>query len=150
MASTRTSEPGRRAATRGDPRRLRGTAFGLLMLLLVQFALGMVVNLYVHVPAGPEGYGPAVPALVLHGLVGLALIGGSLSLAVRAVRARARQAVVPAVTAAVVLLVAASGGLEFLGSGPDVASLIMALCTAIAVCCYGLIVYRLPDTGAHP
>src|SRR5215472_15673747 len=93
MTSIQASGPGdRAAASHGDPRRLRSTALGLLM--------------YVRVPAGRAGYGPAVPALVLHGLVGLALVLGSVSLAVRAVATRARHAAVPAVTAAVALLVA--------------------------------------------
>jgi hypothetical protein len=148
MTSIQANGPGdRAAASHGDPRRLRPTALGLLMFLLVQFALGMVVNLYVRVPAGRAGYGPAVAALVLHGLVGLALIAGSVSLAVRAVAARVRQAAVPAVTAAVVLLVAAAGGLRFLGTGVDGASLVMALCAAIAIGCYSLILYWLPGAG---
>lgn len=151
MASTQTNDPaGRAAARHGDPMRLRSTAFGLLMLLLVQFALGMVINLYAHVPAGRAGYGPAWPALVLHGLVGLALIAGSVSLAVRAVASRARHVAVPAVIAAVVLLGAAAGGLTFLGSGVDGASLAMALCAAAAICCYSLILYRLPDARPRP
>jgi hypothetical protein len=149
--SIQANGPGDRATARhGDPRRLRHTALGLLMFLLVQFALGMVVNLYVRVPAGRAGYGPAVAALVLHGLVGLALVAGSVSLAVRAVATRARQAAVPAVTAAVALLMAATGGLRFLGTGVDGASLVMALCTAIAIGCYGLILYRPPGAGPQP
>ena len=151
MTSIQASGPGgRAAASHGDPRRLRSTALGLLMFLLVQFALGMVVNLYVRVPAGRAGYGPAVAALVLHGLVGLALVLGSVSLAVRAVASRARQAAVPAVTAAVALRVAAAGGLRFLGTGVEGASLVMALCAAIAIGCYGLILYRLPGAGPQP
>ena len=151
MASTQTNYPaGRAAARHSDPRRLRSTAFGLLMFLLVQFALGMVVNLYVRVPAGRAGYGPGWPVLVLHGLVGLALIAGSVSLAVRAVAARVRHVAGPAVIAAVVLLGAAAGGLRFLGSGVDGASLAMALCAAIAICCYSLIIYRLPAMGPQP
>ena len=149
--SIQANGPGDRATARhGDPRRLRHTALGLLMFLLVQFALGMVVNLYVRVPADRAGYGPAVPALVLHGLLGLALVAGSVSLAVRAVATRARQAAVPAVTAAVALLVAAAGGLRFLGTGVEGASLVMALCAAIAIGCYGLILYRLPGAGLQP
>jgi hypothetical protein len=59
---------------------------------------------------GRSGYGPAVPALILHGMVGLALIAGSISPAARAAAARMRQIVAPAVTAAVVLLAAAANG----------------------------------------
>jgi hypothetical protein len=79
-------------------------------------AAGMVVNLYVRVPAGRAGYGPAVPAVI----------------------------------AAAVLLGAAAGGLRFLGTGVDGASLVRALCAAIAICCYSLILYRLPGAGPQP
>jgi hypothetical protein len=72
------------------------------------------------------------------------------SLAVRAVATRARQVAVPAVTAAVALLVAAAGGLRFLGTGVDGASLVMALCAAIAIGCYALILYWLPGAGPQP
>jgi hypothetical protein len=67
-----------------------------------------------------------------------------------AVASRARHAAVPAVIAAVVLLGAAAGGLGFLGTGVDGASLLMALCAAAAICCYSLILYRLPGTGPNP
>jgi hypothetical protein len=67
-----------------------------------------------------------------------------------AVARRARHAAVPAVIAAVVLLGAAAGGLGFLGTGVDGASLLMALCAAAAICCYSLILYRLPGTGPNP
>jgi hypothetical protein len=53
--------------------------------------------------------------------------------------------VVPAVAAAVVLLAAAANGVAFLGSGASVSSLVMALCAVIAMLCYGLILYRLPN-----
>jgi hypothetical protein len=66
---------------------------------------------------------------------------------VRTVAARARQVAVPAVIAAVALLVAATGGLTFLGTGVSGASLVMALCAAIAICCYSVILYRLPTAG---
>ena len=137
--------PGAQTAKRNSPQWLRSTARGLLVLLLAQFALGMVVNLYVHVPAGRSGYGTAVAALVLHAVVGLALIAGSISMAVRTVMARARTIVVPAVAAAVVLLGAAVNGVAFLGSGARVSSLVMALCAVIAALCYGVILYRLPN-----
>jgi hypothetical protein len=135
--------PPQTADTR-HPHRLRSTVLGLLVFLLVQFALGMVVNLYVHVPAGPTGYGSPAPALLLHGLLGLALVVGSISLAVRSVATRARQIMVPAIIAALAQAAAAINGITFLGTGVSGASLAMALCAAIAILCYVLILYRLP------
>ena len=150
MTSIQASGPGgRAAASHGDPRRLRSTALGLLMFLLVQFALGMVVNLYVHVPSGRDGYGAAAPALVLHAAVGITVVAGSISLAARSVAARARQIVAPSMIAAVALVAAAAGGVTFLSNGVSGASLAMALCAAIAISCYGLIIYRLPGPGTR-
>lgn len=104
----------------------------------------MVVNLYVHVPADRTGYGSAAPALLLHGLLGLALVVGSISLAVRSVATHARQIMVPAIIAALAQAAAAINGITFLGTGASGASLAMALCAAIAILCYALILYRLP------
>jgi hypothetical protein len=38
---------------------LRGDSFGLLLMLLVQFAAGMVVNLFVQIPDVHPGSNPA-------------------------------------------------------------------------------------------
>ena len=146
--SMQASRPGGpESASRVRPQRLRSTVLGLLVLLTVQFALGMVVNLNVHVPAGRSGYGPAAPALLLHAVVGILLIAGSITLAVRAVAARTRQIVVPAIIAVLVLRAAAVNGVTFLGTGVSGASLAMAFCPAVAIFCYSLILYRLPGPG---
>jgi hypothetical protein len=124
-------------------------ALGLLNLLLVQYALGMVVNLYVQVPSGRAGYGAAAPVLVLHAAVGITVTAGAISLAARSVAARARRIVAPGIIAAVALAAATAGGATFLGTGVSGASLAMALCAAIAISCYGLIIYRMPGSGAQ-
>ena len=152
MTSAQTKVPrGQAAARRGHPQRLRPMALGLLNLLLVQYALGMVVNLYVRVPSDHAGYGAAAPALVLHAVAGITVVAGSISLAARSVAARARQIVAPGIIAAVALVTAATGGVTFLRTGVSGASLAMALCTAIAISCYGLILYRYskPDDPGH-
>jgi hypothetical protein len=52
--------------------------------------------------------------------------------------------VAPGIIAAVALVAATAGGVTFLGTGASGASLAMALCAAIAISCYALILYRLP------
>ena len=150
MTGAQTKVPrGRAAARRGHPQRLRPMALGLLNLLLVQYALGMVVNLYVQVPSGRAGYGATAPVLVLHAAVGITVTAGAISLAARSVAARARRIVAPGIIAAVALVAATAGGATFLGTGVSGASLAMALCAAIAISCYGLIIYRMPGSGAQ-
>ena len=150
MTSAQTKVPrGHAAARRGHPQRLRPMALGLLNLLLVQYALGMVVNLYVQVPSGRTGYGAAAPVLMLHAAVGITVTAGAISLAARSVAARAPRIVAPGIIAAVALVAATAGGATFLGSGVSGASLAMALCAAIAISCYGLIIYRMPGSGAR-
>lgn len=56
---------------------LRGNTFGALVLLIVQFAIGIVVNLYATIPAKDKGSG-------IVGAVGRALANGPVSLATHA------------------------------------------------------------------
>ena len=71
---------------------LRRISLAALIMLVVQYGLGIIVNLYIPVPAADAhagimqeiASGPAM--LTLHALLGLGLIGAALVLLVRAVR----------------------------------------------------------------
>src|SRR5262249_43160084 len=77
---------------------VRRTSLGMTVALLVQYALGMVVNLYVTVPARDQGggvltaigrafaNGPA--SLAIHAGLGLLILAGTISLMVRSVLSR--------------------------------------------------------------
>src|ERR1700722_18584851 len=79
---------------------MRRMSLGMAIALLVQYGLGMVVNLYVTVPARDQGggvftaigralaNGPA--GLAVHAGLGLLLLAGAINLVVRAVLARHR------------------------------------------------------------
>src|SRR6516165_8326475 len=79
---------------------VRRISLGMVVALLVQYALGMVVNLYVTLPARDQGggilaavgrafaNGPA--AVAVHAGLGLLLIVGGINLVVRSVRSRHR------------------------------------------------------------
>jgi heme A synthase len=65
-----------RATRDGRNRAARGWAFGLLIALLVQFGLGMYVNLFAHIPLNHPGHGALLfAAAVLCYIVLLALPG---------------------------------------------------------------------------
>jgi len=119
--------------------RLRGASTGALIMLILQFALGVGVNLYVSPAKG--GIGEAFSngvLLTLHAVLGLLLIvaaAGHLALSVRA--RRTGQLVLSAV-GLIAILVAASGGAEFLSSQGNGQSMGMALAAAVAMLCYAI------------
>jgi len=116
---------------------------GAAVLLILQFAIGMVVNLYVTIPAHkpflPAVFGSAL--LAAHALIALLLLGTATGALVRSVRARR---LIPLTAAGLVaILVAGFAGSSFVGSGADSASLTMALATAAAMFGYLAAVFRL-------
>jgi hypothetical protein len=122
---------------------LRGNCMGAAVLLIVQFGLGIGVNLYVTLPARTSllstVFGSAV--LAVHAIVALALLGAAIGALVRAVRARRAVAFTSVGLAAIVA--AAAAGASFVGSQANGASLAMALATAVAMFCYLAAIFSL-------
>ena len=145
-------------------RAARGWAFGLLVALLVQFGLGMYVNLFATIPLNHPGHGandfftgsyhsvawaetsPHAPLiLAFHAGLGLLLVVGSLWLAVLAIRGRRAGIAWAAVLGALFILGAGFNGASFLNYNHDANSYVMALLFAAAVLCYSVIL-ALPGT----
>ena len=122
---------------------LRGNCMGAAVLLIVQFGLGIGLNLYVTLPSGESFFGTVSSSwvLVAHAIVALALLGAAIGALVRAIRVRRAVAFTAAGLAAI--LVAAGAGASFAGSQSDGASLTMALATAVAMFCYLAAVFSL-------
>src|SRR6516164_9357000 len=95
----------------------RRTSLGMTMALLVQFALGMVVNLYVTVPARDQGGGTltAIGRALSGGPAGLGLLIllGTISLVVRSVLSRRRALIWLSAVTLLAVLGAASSGASF-------------------------------------
>ena len=109
-----------------------------LIMLVIQYALGIGVNLYVTVPTG-KGVGQAFSngaLLVLHTVLGLLLILAAVSMVVRAVIARHRPSIAASVIGLLAILAAAGAGASFVNDGTNGASLGMALATGVALLCY--------------
>jgi hypothetical protein len=133
------------------------------VLVVIQVAIGMVVNLYVTVPAQHPGAHPAnyfsgsfrsviwaigsgAISLAVHGAFGLALILFAITVAVRAVRLRTGGVAVSSVLAALLAIGAGFNGASFLDfGGQNVSSLLMALLALGALSCYLLALYLLPS-----
>ncbi len=134
--------------------RLRGSSFGALAMLILQFAVGMVVNLYVTVPASDQGsgfftaigkalsHGPA--ALATHAALGVLLVLAAIALAARAVQARHTPTIVLSAVGLLAIIAAAVNGARFVSDGgANNASVAMALATAVAMLCYAACLFVL-------
>jgi hypothetical protein len=126
---------------------LRGNCMGAAVLLIVQFGLGIGVNLYVTLPAHKSFlstvFGSAV--LAVHAIVALVLLGAATGALVRAllIPGRARRAVAFTSVGLTAIVAAAIGGALFVGSQGNGASLAMALATAVAMFCYLAAIFSL-------
>jgi hypothetical protein len=136
---------------------IRRITLGMTVALLVQYGLGMAVNLYVTVPARDQGGGVFVaigrafangPAgLAVHAGLGLLLIVGAIQLVVRSVVARHRPLIWLSSISLLAILGAAFNGAAFVNSGNNGSSLGMAMLTGIALLCMTIGLYLLGTTG---
>ena len=122
---------------------LRGNCMGAAVLLIVEFGIGIAVNLYVTVPAHKSFlstvFGSAT--LAVHAIVALALFGAATSALVRAIRSR--RAIVFTSAGLAAILAAGAAGSSFVNSASNGASLGMAMATAVAMFCYLAAVFSL-------
>lgn len=150
---------GRRGAS-PPPRQLlalRGNSFGVLVMLIVQFAIGIVVNLYATIPAGDKGSGIFVAigralthgpwSLATHAGLGLLIVLGAVALVARSIVARHTASIVLSVIGLAAIVSAAVNGARFVADGGQAsASLAMALSTAVAMLCYATGLFLLGST----
>ena len=109
----------------------------VVVMLILQFALGIGVNLYVSPAKG--GIGEAFSngvLLALHAVLGLLLIVAAAGHLVLSIRARRTGQLVLSAVGLIAILAAASSGGAFLSSHGRAQSLSMAVATAVAMLCY--------------
>jgi hypothetical protein len=140
-----------RGATAGGERGLRPNSLAAVIMLLIQYGLGVWVSLYVTLPKSDQGkstfaaFGAAVAdgpvALTLHALLGTLLLVTAIALIIRA--ALARQVVTTAIGAVAFLAIIAAwlSGARFTSDGADGTSFAMAVATAVALLCYVIILF---------
>jgi hypothetical protein len=139
--------PDARAARQARRRSaLRTNSAAICVMLLVQYGLGMGVNLYADVPAADHGTGLAAavgraltsqPAvLATHTVLGLLMLVAGISVLVRAIRARHRPAIAGSSAGLAAIFAAAFSGAAFVSNGQAGASMAMAVLTGVALLCY--------------
>jgi hypothetical protein len=119
--------------------RLRGASMGALVMLILEFALGSAVNLYItpHTGGASEAFSNG-PLLALHAVLGVLLILAAIGLLVQSVMARSRFMIVLSAVGLIAIVGAAVNGVTFLSNQQAGASLGMALATAVAMFCYAV------------
>jgi len=121
---------------------LRRMSVAALIMLVVQYGLGVFLNLYVSIPASDAHAGyfqeiaTAPLALTVHALLGLGLIGTAILLVARAVGLRDRLIAVLATAGLTAIGGAFGAGEIFVKNGQSSASLAMAVLTGVALLCY--------------
>jgi len=122
---------------------LRGNCMGAAVLLIIQFGLGIGVNLYVTLPENHSFFSTVFGSATLaaHAIVAIVLLGAAIGALVRAIRAR--RAIVLTAAGLAAIVVAGIAGSSFAGNGSNGSSLGMALATAVAMFCYLAAIFSL-------
>lgn len=131
--------------SRGSLAAIRTGSLASLVILVVQYALGVSESLYGSMPSPHHSIGlfTGGTLLAVHGVLGTLLALGGIGTTVRSVRTRHRPLAISSVVAMLALIVAALTGFMFLDKGQDGASLGMALATGVAMICYGFNIWVL-------
>ncbi len=137
--------------------RMRRATFGMIVGLLVQFAAGMLVNLFTKIPDSHPGSNPSeffsgslqsvtwailqsgLPALVFHVVWGLLLMVDGIVLMMVARRVGKRSITVAAVLGFLFVLGAGFNGASVLNYRDDFSSMIMATLFGLAVLMYAVV-----------
>lgn len=107
-------------------------ALGILGLLVVQYVLGMIANLYVTFPDNSNEYqhwkfAKTQFVVMGHIIVGFLILFGTIALLVRAIKTNDRAWKVPSIVALVCVVLAIMSGSEFISTQAQLYSLIMAI-----------------------
>lgn len=126
---------------------LRRQVFGLIIGLIVQYLLGMAINLFV---AFPEHGSPKVlweftlhnPLVMTHLVVGTLLVFGAIFTVMQVFKQGATRMKWPVISGLIWVLLAWAAGDTFVTSQIDILSYIMSLGFLLAMISYGVGIYR--------
>lgn len=146
VTPTTVQDPSHVAARREG--RISAASFGLVILLLAQYVLGIAYNLYGTAPTATKTIKSfSSPLLAAHVLLGTLLIVVAIYLVVASVRARTRITAITSIIGLVSLIAAWISGSAFTQKGASGYSMAMGVLTAVALTCYVINVYGLGVNG---
>src|SRR5262245_22896558 len=133
---------------------LRQANLAILIVLAIQLALGIGVNLYVTLPAaghpGHSSWFGNGALLALHAALGMFLVLAAIALLVRAIMARNVTLIATSAAGLAAIVLAFFFGASFTEKLTDGYSLGMAIAFAVALACYGIGLYALTARRGGP
>jgi len=121
--------------------RVRMASFGAVTMLIIEFVLGMIYNLYGTAPTASKSIGLfSSPVLALHVVMSILLLVAAVMLLVRAIGARHRLTIWMSALGLAAIIAAGFAGLGFTRDGAAGASLGMSLAFAVSLACYVVII----------
>ena len=128
--------------------RIRMSSLGAVVMLIIQFILGVIYSLYGTAPTSAKSVGLfSSPDLALHVILGILLVIAALGQLIRAIGVRHRLTIWLSAVGLVAIVAAGFAGLGFTDSGAAGASLGMSLAFAVALACYVVLVFALPSSA---
>jgi len=148
MSETRTTAGATGQAQAGRLVRIRLSSLGAVVMLIIQFILGVIYNLYGTAPTSTKSIGLfSSPDLALHVILGILLVIAALGQLIRAIGVRHQLTIWMSAVGLLAIVAAGFAGLGFTGSGAAGASLGMSLAFAVALACYVVLVFALPSSA---
>jgi len=129
--------------------RLRRGCLAVLVFLVVEYGLGMYVNLYVTVPRADRGggLGSAIsagpPVLSVHAVVGLVLGLAAVGVLAQAIAARRWAVTSLSAIGLAAMAVASAAGAGFTSTGDAAESMAMSVMTGVALLSYAVSLFLL-------
>lgn len=132
-------------------RGLRANSLAALVILLIEYGLGMWVNFYGQLPASDHGaslatgFGRAVAdgsvGLSIHAVLGAVLIISAVTAVVRSVLVRRPVLMGASLVGLAAVVAAALSGARFVGDGGNASSMSMAVAAGVAIGAYALVLF---------
>jgi hypothetical protein len=148
MSDTHTAAPAAVKDQASRLARLRMSSLGAVTMLILQFILGMIYNLYGTAPTAAKSVGMfSSPVLALHVILFFLLVIAGVGQLVRAIRVRHRLTTWLSAIGLLGILGAGFAGMGFIGNGAAGASLGMSLAFAVALAAYVMLVFALAPSS---
>ena len=138
---------------------LRASTLAALVVLLLQYGLGIDANLYATLPASDHGksiltaFAAAITSgpdiVIAHAVLGTLLLIGAVTVLIRAVRTHLLPLITLAALALAAIIAAWLSGARFVGIATNGASLAMAIASGIAILAYIVILFLVAAPAAR-